>query len=177
MSVRIKVFDEILNHGLRPWLNHNSVDEIFYSKFHSLKEYPSKHPLHFEIDFWRPFDNKTKYYNVLIRNAIKSQFDTIYSKIDEDRNDHLIRYYVNEILNKRLKNHLNDLGKLIKEKDYSLSYVNPKNNSYQLDQEHKANTFIMQLLKVALMQLYLEVQEAFKEWVDDKFIVEQLPYL
>lgn len=82
-----------------------------------------------------------------------------------------------EILNKRLKNHLNDLGKLIKEKDYSLSYVNPKNNSYQLDQEHKANTFIMQLLKVALMQLYLEVQEAFKEWVDDKFIVEQLPYL
>ena len=172
MSVRIKVFDEILNHGLRPWLNHNSVDEIFYSKFHSSKEYSSRHPLQFEIKFERPFDNKTKYYNLLIRNSIKSHFDTIYEAMDEDRNENLIHYYLNDILNKRLKTHLKDIGKLLKEKDFTLSYIDPKNTSYQLDQEHKANTYIMQLLKVALMQLYLEVQEEFKEWVDDKFIVE-----
>ena len=30
----------------------------------------------------------------------------------------------------------------------------------------------MQLLKLAYIQLYLEVQEAFKDWVDDEFIVE-----
>jgi hypothetical protein len=30
----------------------------------------------------------------------------------------------------------------------------------------------MQLLKLALMQLYLEVQEAFKDWVADELIVE-----
>jgi hypothetical protein len=172
MSVRIKVLDEILNHGLRPWLDHNSLDEIFYSKFHSLKEYRSRHPLQFEIKFERPFDNKTKYYNLLIRNAIKSHFDTIYEAMDEDRNENLIHYYLNDILNKRLKTHLKDLGKLLKEKDFTLSYIDPKNTSYQLDQVHKANTFIMQLLKIALMQLYLEVQETFKEWVNDEFIVE-----
>ncbi|WP_139856315.1 hypothetical protein [Aequorivita sinensis] len=172
MSVRIKVFDEILNHGLRPWLNHNSVDEIFYSKFHSLKEYSSRHPLQFEIKFERPFDNKTKYYNLLIRNSIKSHFDAIYEAMDEDRNENLIHYYLNDILNKRLKTLLKDIGKLLKEKDFTLSYIDPKNTSYQLDQEHKANTFIMQLLKIALMQLYLEVQEKFKEWVNDEFIVE-----
>lgn len=172
MSVKIKVFDEILNHGLRPWLDHNSMDEIFYSKFHSLKEYSSRHPLQFEIKFERPFDNKSKYYNLLIRNAIKSHFDTIYEAMDEDRNENLIHYYLNDILNKRLKTHLKDIGKLLKEKDFTLSYIDPKNTSYQLDQEHKANTFIMQLLKIALMQLYLEVQEKFKEWVNDEFIVE-----
>lgn len=172
MSVRIKVLDEILNHGLRPWLDHNSLDEIFYSKFHSLKEYRSRHPLQFEIKFERPFNNKTKYYNLLIRNAIKSHFDTIYEAIDEDRNENLIHYYLNDILNKRLKTHLKDIGKLLKEKDFALSYIDPKNTSYQLDQEHKANTFIMQLLKIALMQLYMEVQETFKEWVNDEFIVE-----
>ena len=172
MSIHIKVLDEILNHGLRPWLDHNSLDEIFYSKFHSLKEYSSRHPLQFEINFERPFDNKTKYYNLLIRNAIKSHFDTIYEAMDEDRNENLIHYYLNDILNKRLKTHLEDIGKLLKEKDFTLSYIDPKNTSYQLDQEHKANTFIMQLLKIALMQLYLEVQEKFKEWVNDEFIVE-----
>src|SRR5690606_10171193 len=120
----------------------------------------------------RPFDNKTKYYSKLIQNLIKSDFDTIYQAIDEDRNENLIHYYLNDILNKRLKTHLRDIGILLKQKDYDLSYIDPKNTSYQLDQAHKSNAYIMQLLKLALMQLYLEIQEAFDEFVYDKFIVE-----
>ena len=172
MSLELKIFDDILNHGMRPWLRHNSVDESFYSKFHSLKEYSSKHPLHFEIDFPRPVDNKTKYYNQLIRNAIKSQYDIIYEKIDNDRNENLIYYYLDKILNKHLATKIKDVGILIKQKDYALSYIDHKNTSYQLDQAHKANSYIVQLLKIALMQLYLEVQESFKEYVKDEFIVE-----
>lgn len=172
MSLELKIFDDILNSGMRPWLRHNSVDEAFYSKFHSLKEYSSKHPLHFEVDFPRPFDNKTKYYNLLIRNAIKSQYDIIYKKIDKDQNENLIYYYLDKFLNKRLATKLRDVGILIKQKDYALSYIDPKNTSYQLDQAHKANSYIIQLLKLTLMQLYLEIQESFKEYVKDTFIVE-----
>src|SRR5690606_4252099 len=136
------------------------------------REYTSEHSLQFKIDIARPFDNKTKYYSRLILNAVKSEFDRIYRTIDEDRNENPILYHLNNILNKRLKTHLRDIGNLIKQKDYELAYIDTKNTSYQIDPQHKADTYIIQYLKLALMQLYLEVQEAFKDWVDDVFIVE-----
>jgi len=157
---------------LRPWLEHNQNDEVFASKFRGLREYTSEHSLQFKIDIARPFDNKTKYYSRLILNAVKSEFDRIYRTIDEDRNENPILYHLNNILNKRLKTHLRDIGNLIKQKDYELAYIDTKNTSYQIDPQHKADTYIIQYLKLALMQLYLEVQEAFKDWVDDVFIVE-----
>jgi len=172
MSKQNNTLDKILDYELRPWLAQNSMDDEFASKFRSLKEYTPQQPLQFEIEFFRPFDNKTKYYSKLILNTVKSDFDALYQTIDEDRNENLIRYYLNDTLNKRLKTRLKDLGELLKKKDYALTYINPKNTSHQLDQTHKANTYIMQLLKLAYMQLYLEVQEAFKDWVDDEFIVE-----
>ncbi|WP_452222716.1 DUF6617 family protein [Lacinutrix chionoecetis] len=172
MSKQNNTLDRILDYELRPWLPQNSLDDVFASKFRSLKEYTPKQPLQFEVDFYRPFDHKTKYYSRLILNTVKSDFDTLYQTIDEDRNENLIRYYLNDTLNKRLKTRLKDLGELLKEKDYALVYINPKNTSNQLDQAHKANTYIMQLLKLAYMQLYLEIQEAFKDWIDDDLIVE-----
>mgnify|MGYP005819954657 CR=1 FL=1 len=172
MSKQQYTLDKILDHELRPWLPQNSMDEVYASKFRSLKEYKPKQPLNFEIDFYRPIDNKTKYYSRLILNTVKSDFDTLYQTIDEDRNENLIRYYLNDSLNKRIKTRLKDLGKLLKEKDYAVSYVNPRNNSHQLDLQHKANTYIMQLLKLGYMQLYLEIQEAFKDKIDDELIVE-----
>lgn len=172
MSKQNNTLDKILDFELRPWLTQNSNDDVFASKFRSLKEYTSQQLLQFEIEFYRPFDNKTKYYSRLILNSVKSDFDSIYQTIDEDRNENLIRYYLNDTLNKRLKTRLKDLGALLKEKDYVLAYINPKNTSYQLDQTHKANTYIMQLLKLGYMQLYLEIQEAFKDWIDDVLIIE-----
>lgn len=172
MSKQNNTLDKILDYELRPWLAQNSMDDVFASKFRSLKEYIPQQLLQFEIEFYRPFDNKTKYYSRLILNTVKSDFDTLYQTIDEDRNENLIRYYLNDTLNKRLKTRLKDLGELLKKKDYALAYINPKKTSHQLDQAHKANTYIMQLLKLGYMQLYLEIQEAFKDWVDDVFIVE-----
>lgn len=172
MKKQPNILNDILNKGLRPWLSRNNPDEVFASKFRSLKEYTPQQPLQFEVEFFRPFDNKTKYYSRLILNTVKSDFDTLYNKIDEDRNENLIRYYLNDTLNKRLKTRLKDLGVLLKKKDYALTYINPKNTSYQIDKQHKADTYVMQLLKLGYMQLYLEVQEAFKDWVDDVFIVE-----
>lgn len=172
MTGEIDILNDILHQDLRPWLEHNQNDEVFASKFRGLREYTSEHSLQFKIDIARPFDNKTKYYSRLILNAVKSEFDRIYRTIDEDRNENLILYHLNNILNKRLKTHLRDIGNLIKQKDYELAYIDTKNTSYQIDPQHKADTYIIQYLKLALMQLYLEVQEAFKDWVYDEFIVE-----
>jgi len=172
MSKQNTTLDKILDFELRPWLPQNSMDDIFASKFRSLKMYVPQQTLQFEINFYRPFDNKTKYYSLLILNVVKSEFDKIYQTIDEDRDENLIHYYLNDTLNKRLKTRLKDLGELLKRKDYSLTYINPKNTSFQLDPAHKTNTYIMQLLKLGYMHLYLEIQEAFKDWIDDNLIVE-----
>jgi hypothetical protein len=103
---------------------------------------------------------------------VKAECVKLIELIREDNNENLIKYWIEDTLNKRIKTRLKDLGKIIKEKDYALTYIDPKNTSFELDQTHKANTFIVQLLKLAYMQLYLEIQDAFSTWIDDKLILE-----
>lgn len=172
MSNQTKILDDILYQGLRPWSEKNSVDEKFAPKFRSLKEASTDYPFRYEIKFERPFDNKTKYYSKLILNTLKTDVERLYNLISEDDTENLIRYWLDDTLNKRLKTRLKDIGKLIKEKDFDLVYIDPKKASIEFDQAHKANTYIIQLLKLAYMQLYLEIQDAFSTWIDDKLVIE-----
>ena len=172
MSNEPKALDSILNHRLRPWLPHNSLDSMFDEKPHSLKEYTSEQPLRYQIAFYRPFDNKTEYYSRLILNSIKSDFDKLYQLINEGKNENLIRHWLNDTLNTYLKTQLKDIGKIITEKDYSLDYINPKKTSFEIGQDHKPTTHIVQLLKLAYMQVYLEIQGVFEDKIDDLLIVD-----
>lgn len=172
MSNQTTLLDEILYQGQRPWLEKNTLDEKFASKFRTLKEASTDYQFLYEINFIRPFDNKTKYYSKLILNTVKKDVENLYNLISKDDTENLIRYWLNDTLNKRLKTRLKDIGKLIKEKDFQLIYIDPKKDSFEIDQVHKANTFIIQLLKLAYMQLYLEIQDAFNLWIDDKLEID-----
>ena len=172
MSNQTKILDDILYQGLRPWSEKNSVDVTFAPKLRSLKDTSTDYPFRYEINFLRPFDNKTKYYSKLILNTVKADVERLYNLISEDDTENLIRYWLDDTLNKRLKTRLKDIGKLIKEKDFQLAYIDPKKSSIELDQAHKANTYTIQLLKLAYMQLYLEIQDAFSTWIDDKLVIE-----
>jgi macrodomain Ter protein organizer (MatP/YcbG family) len=167
-----KILDDILYQGLRPWSEKNSVDEKFAPKFRTLKEASTDYPFRYEIKFERPFDHKTKYYSKLILNTLKTDVERLYNLISEDDTENLIRYWLDDTLNKRLKTRLKDIGKLIKEKDFDLIFIDPKKVSIEFDQAHKANTYIIQLLKLSYMQLYLEIQDAFSTWIDDKLVIE-----
>ena len=138
MSNQTKILDDILYQGLRPWSEKNSVDEKFAPKFRSLKEASTDYPFRYEIKFERPFDNKTKYYSKLILNTLKTDVERLYNLISEDDTENLIRYWLDDTLNKRLKTRLKDIGKLIKEKDFDLVYIDPKKASIEFDQAHKA---------------------------------------
>ena len=172
MSNQTKILDDILYQKLRPWLDQNNLDQKFASKISTVRSVSTDYPFKYEIDFLRPTDNKTKYYNKLILNNTKEECTKIVNLIQEDDNEKLIKYWLEDTLNKRIKTRLKDIGKLIKEKDYTLSYIDPKKASFDLDQTHKANTFIIQLLKLAYMQLYLEIQAAFGSYIEDKLIVQ-----
>ena len=172
MSNQTNILDEILYQGQRPWLEKNTLDEKFASKFRTIKDASTDYQFLYEINFIRPFDNKTKYYSKLILNTVKKDVENLYNLISNDDTENLIRYWLNDTLNKRLKTRLKDIGKLIKEKDFQLIYIDPRKTSIEFDQAHKANTYIIQLLKLAYMQLYLEIQDAFSVWIDDKLEIE-----
>ena len=172
MSNDIKILDDILYRGLQPWLEENASEEKFAPLLSSIKEVTPDFTLQYRIDFERPFNHKTKYYARLINTELIKTCNHLHALISADNDRRLIKYWLDDTLNKKLKTRLSDLGKLIRERDYSTAWINPKKMTYDVDQEHKSNTYIIQLLKLAYMQLYLELQAAFKQWIDDILIID-----
>lgn len=60
------IFDRIIRGELRPWLDGNKHDEKFAPILGDLKQIGSESQLLYEIDFYRYFNSKTKYYHKLI---------------------------------------------------------------------------------------------------------------
>ena len=48
------------------------------------------------------------------------------------------------------------ISNVINEKQYELSFINPKKTNFEQDADHKTETYIIQLLKTALIHIYLE---------------------
>ncbi|MEQ9403561.1 MAG: hypothetical protein RIM99_08255 [Cyclobacteriaceae bacterium] len=166
------ILDKILYHGLQPWLDKNSIDEKFTSKLTEIKEVQSEFQETYQIEFQRPFNSKTKYYSKLILNAATLNTNELLALIKDDDNLQLTKYWLNDTLNKKLKTRLKDIGKLIKERDFSLVYIDPKKSAFDKDQNHKSDTYIIQLLKLAYMKIYLEVQEAYRDLIEDILIID-----
>ncbi len=172
MSNEIKILDDILYHNLRPWLEQNRLDEKFALKVNEVKEELPAFNFRYELGFLRPVNHKTKYYQKLILSETVKTINQITRLISEDDNSKLVKYWLNDTLNKKLKTRLKDIGKLVKEKDYSLDYINPKKTSFEIDQDHKSNTYIVQLLKLAYMRIYMEIQGVYEDRIDDILIVD-----
>jgi len=171
------ILDEILYHNLRPWLEENNPDEKFAPMLVEIKTENVDYQYHYDIEFRRPFNYKTRYYNKLIVNGLCKYCNEMLSLINEDTNTKLQKYWLNEILNNRLKTRLKDIGRLIQDNDYSLAYINPKKTSFNIDAGHKTNTYIIQLLKLAYIKAYLEIQEPFRDLLADNLMTEDDFYM
>lgn len=172
MENKPTLFDKILYDNLRPWLSSNNPDDKFAPIISDIVTVYSEHPLVYEIDFYRPFNNKTRYYNKLIINETNRYCNKIINLINDDHNTLLQKYWLNDTLNKKLQTRLKDIGKIIRDNDYQLAYINPRKTSFNIDTEQKTNTYIIQLLKLALIKVYLEIQETFKSLLSDDLKIE-----
>jgi hypothetical protein len=166
------ILDDILYKGLRPWLDANNPDEKFASMISGVKQTEFTFQPKYKIQFERPFSNKTKYYSKLILNEKIKTTNLLLEALQEDDTPQLIKYRLNATLNKKLKTKIKDIGSIIKEQQLELSYINPRKTTFDVDQEHKANTFVFQLLKTSLIHIYLEIQDIYKEWIQDEFVIE-----
>jgi DNA-directed RNA polymerase subunit L len=167
------VFESIIHGELRPWLDSNKSDMKFAPMLSIVETVSPAFPVVYEIDFIRPFNNKTKYYSKLILNETNSYCNRIVELINEDKNEQLMKYWLNDTLNKRLKTRIKEVGKLINQNDYSLVYINPHKLSFDKDTDHKTETYVFQLLKVALIKTYLEIQDVFKSLIKDDILIEE----
>lgn len=166
------LLDKVLHKELRPWLEANNPDEKFASMISGIKNVEPTFQPKYEINFERPFNYKTKYYSKLILNEKINTINHLLDALHEDDSIQLLKYRLNETLNKKLKTKIQDIGKIIKDQQFELSYINPRKTTFDIDREHKANTFVIQLLKTSLIHIYLEIQEEFNDWIQDELVIE-----
>jgi hypothetical protein len=164
--------DEILYKGMRPWLPANYPDEKFAPLISAIKQVDPTFSLGYQVNFERPFNNKTKYYSKFILNEKIKTINDLMDILQEDDTPQLVKYRLNATLNKKLKTKIKDIGNIIKEQQFELSYIDPRKTTFDVDQEHKTNTFVFQLLKTSFIHIYLEIQEVFKDWIQDDFVID-----
>jgi hypothetical protein len=169
---QLQILDDILYKGLQPWLPENNPDEKFAPMLSEIKAFEPKIKMKYEVDFFRPFNNKTKYYQKLIFREMTKYCDLVISLIADDSNHQVKKYWLNDTLEKKLKTRLKEIGKLLKERHLDISYIDPSKSTFDMDANHKTDTYIIQLLKTCLIKIYLEIQDAYLNFREDVMVIE-----
>ena len=169
------VFDRIIQGNLSPWLDCNEQEEKFVRNIRYLRPIEPRFQPLYEIGFYRCFNSKTKYYRKLIINEANNYCCRVIEWIGSIRDLSIVKYYLNRTF-KKIKSLLREAARLIKANDYDLKYIDPYKLSFDDELNNKANTYVIQLLKTALLKAYLELQEFFKTYLcsDDHMEIEDL---
>ena len=136
------------------------------------------------IKYHRPLSVKSEYYYHLIVNEATRYINNIIELLNED--DYLLRqqdWYTDTMA--KLQVRFNDVIEVIKEHLYFVEFMDPKSQDFDKNPQHKTNTFIIQLLKVALVKIYLELQDMYSNLgteikisefdIYDRFFNQSLP--
>jgi hypothetical protein len=169
------VFDRIIKGNLSPWLDCNEQEKKFVRIIRDVKPAESRFQSHYEIDFYRCFNFKTRYYRKLITYEANSYCSQVIEWIRSKKEPSIVKYYLNRNFYK-LKLLLREASRLIKTNDYDLKYIDPYKLSFDDKLNKNANAYVIQLLKTALLKIYLEIQEYFKTYLssDDYMEIEDL---
>ena len=170
---------EFLFGSQRPWLPENSIEVKFQSMLLEIRESEIKQNLNYELKFLRHINYKTQFYFRSIENQKLQILEKLIPEIINEQNPQVSKFLFNSLLTKQLQTFIRDIGKVIKEKNFDLDYLNPKKNTFDIDSHHKSNTFIIQYLKFSAIHIYLELQthfqiSPFEELIEDDFYTRLL---
>lgn len=164
MSNYFEQFDEILYHNLRPWLDENINISRFSVEKPKKDKVVTRYASLYDVDFYRPFNAKAEFYATKLELAYKTTFIGIIDTINESDNTlHQQRVY-QEIINIVIPKRINDIIEIIRDRHYFTEYIDPKKGNFEVNLDHKTDSFILQLLKVYLVKLHLEIQENFSQF-------------
>jgi hypothetical protein len=166
--------DKILKGDLRPWLKSGLSENYYHLQLESLTKLEPDYPFRFDFKFPRPFNEKTNFYNRLIRNQVILEVPRLINLIREEEDEFLFRHRLRFTLHQCLEPRMVKVGQVLKDKGYFPFLLHYSPEIITVYTELVANAFATRMLGRAYAKIYLEVQEAFSDWIDDKLEPEDL---
>jgi hypothetical protein len=177
MNNKLKLYNDILFGKLRPFRNRNIPQIKFRELTKDIKAEYYSHQPNFEVDFFPPHTDKAKYYRKLIFNEGIRYFNHITDKVENAIGDDVKTLWIKSTLNGIIADKLSQINAEIERLNYSISNIDPKGNHRLKETNLSEETYIYQYLKVQLIQLFLDIQENFKDFVDEDILNEDEIYL
>jgi hypothetical protein len=179
MSHQSSVFDRIILGDLRPWLETNRYEEKFKSEIGDIIPVEPPFQTLYEFDFLSRLNYKTRYYHKLITAEANNYCNHLIESIGSEDDQRVIKSLLRDKFKLKVKSQLNEVAKIIKAYNYDIKYIYPQKSDFSADKDHKSDTYVIQLLKTALIKVYLEIQEVFKSYIsiDDYMEINDLQAL
>lgn len=168
MSFEFKVFNEIAAGSLRPWLTQDKTEQSYKSSLADVQEsYYTFQPL-YQLEFTKSLSAKRVYYLRLADNEATEYLNFLKAKIDQSINDEARIYLVTSALQKVLPSKLNRISRLISENNYSPDQYDPALKRLSKDILLADASFVFHYLKHSFIRLFLEIQDSYKDFVEDE---------
>jgi hypothetical protein len=164
MSNGLETFNAILNLDLRPWMVNYSQQKYQQLSKELQKESYQHQPL-YDVAFIKAVNEKRKYYRVLIENAAIKFLNHLHHEIETALITQEKTHWVTSTLEKKLKPKFTEVRNIIEKKNYVLTSTVSITND---------DTYIIQFLKYELIRLYLEVQDSYKDQIEDELTEEDI---
>ena len=177
MENTLKLYHRILFLDLRPHRHRDDKQDVYREllAIQSIEHYqfqPAR-----EVAFFKPHTPRTTWYRNLIHHEAISYYNEINLLMAAAQDDTEKRFHVYTALSKEVGEKLRQVAAETERLDYRLEYINPEGN-HRLKEIHIAEeTYIFQYLKTELIALYLNIQEAFKDYLNEEIKDEAWIYL
>ena len=158
----------ILFGKLKPWGNRDTIQEKFKVDLKTIEAIePQFSPL-FELSFFKAHTQKAKYYKKLIDTERIRYINTVHYLAEQAADDDLKHYWIFTTLYKKLHQFFTDFSKEFERRDYQIEYIDPEKDNKLKDTQISEETFIIHYLKTTLIYIYMEIQSAFPDNLEDE---------
>lgn len=170
MSNGLELFNQILFLNLRPWMQGQVAEQKYLQLLQEVQKQNYQFQPLYKVDFPNPLNAKRKYYASLVANEAIKFLNATYTVI-ENANQRGKKYWLNEILNRKVKPKLKEVQKLIEEHSYTLDAIHTPTNITGYE-DLRDNSFIIQFLKLHLIHIYLEFQNKYAHLLNEEPVIE-----
>jgi len=172
MNNELSLYHNMLFLDLRPWKKRDVSEPKFKELLLGIsKEDFSFQPL-YEVVFEKPLTAKRKYYHALIENEAARYLNDFHSIIAGAEKVVEKKYWVHTTLTKVISQKLKETSKAIEDYQYYFEQLLTGTKSKSIGAYIFDETYIIQFLKYQLIRIYLEIQQAFQNYLKEDTVTE-----
>lgn len=172
MNTDLTLYHNILFLDLRPWTKRNISESKYKELMHEFsKEDYSFQPL-YEVEFEKPLTAKRKYYHALIENEAVRYLNNLHNIMAAAQKVVEKKYWVHTTLTKAISQKLTETSKVIEDNLYYLELLTGAKSIFTAAHIFD-EAYIIQFLKYQLIRIYLEIQQAFQNYLKEDAVSEE----